>query len=182
MLQLNKLLLSSNNSLGSTSWRNLIYLQELSLRLLKPSTGVRCYTYAAGGKVPETTKLIINGKFEESQAKDWIDVHSESARYFMIRSFMREGRFDEFLIWRWDPKWRPLSFPQLGFFSSNKSKRVEFWKSSVLQFTLASDKLVFVSFVVAKSFCSVRQFGDSRMMAYFDQIHNYPWTAKFWSI
>ena len=152
MLQLNKLLLSSNNSLGSTSWRNLIYLQELSLRLLKPSTGVRCYTYAAGGKVPETTKLIINGKFEESQAKDWIDVHSESARYFMIRSFMREGRFDEFLIWRWDPKWRPLSFPQLGFFSSNKSKRVEFWKSSVLQFTLASDKLVFVSFVVAKSF------------------------------
>jgi len=49
---------------------------ELSLRLLKSSAGVRCFTYAAGGKVPEKTKLVINGKFEESQAKDWIDVHN----------------------------------------------------------------------------------------------------------
>ena len=54
-----------------------VHFQEMSIRLLK-SVGVRSYTYAAGGKVPEKTKLHINGKFEDSTTTSWIDVCSKN--------------------------------------------------------------------------------------------------------
>jgi hypothetical protein len=62
----------------------------MSLRLLKSTAGLRCYSYAAGGKVPEKTKLIINGKFEDSQTKSWVDVHSESWVRFLKQFFFPE--------------------------------------------------------------------------------------------
>jgi hypothetical protein len=70
-------LLSDNNFFSILFTLGIFIAQDFGVRILRSASGLRHYTYAAGGKVPETTKNFIAGKFEESETNGWIDVCSK---------------------------------------------------------------------------------------------------------